>query len=120
MADFIAACGLDCEACEAYIATQTRDEALALAVAQKWGERYGDGTPFPIEAVSCDGCLTEGPRKGGYCGQCPIRACVQQRGVESCARCADYSCDTLEGFLKAAPELRQRLEHLREAARPPA
>lgn len=113
MTRFIAACGLDCEACEAYIATQTNDRVLAQKVAEKWGKEFGDGTPFPIEAVSCDGCLTDGPCKGGYCGQCPVRACALKREVENCARCEEYGCATLQEFWKMAPQLRERLDALR-------
>lgn len=113
MAGMTAACGLDCAACDAYLATQAGDMDKARLVADKWGKEYGDGTPFPIEATFCDGCLTASPRKGGYCGKCAVRACAVERGVETCAHCQDYGCSTLETFLAAAPPLRERLEAIR-------
>jgi hypothetical protein len=113
MAGLVAGCGLDCGACEAYLATQANDMVKAKAVAEKWGKQYGDGTPFPIEATFCDGCLTPSPRKGGFCGQCPIRACVIERKVATCAHCPDYGCAKLEEFLKMAPQLRETLERIR-------
>jgi len=119
MSELLAACGLRCDECEAYLATQTNDRARAERVAAEWGKTFGDGTPFPIEATVCDGCLTASARKGGYCGQCGVRACAVQRKVASCAHCDDYGCETLEGFLKVAGDkLRARLDELRQSLRP--
>ena len=118
MSSLIAFCGLDCAQCEAYQATQANDRKKAQLVAEKWGKAFGDGKPFPIEATFCDGCRTESTRKGGYCGQCAVRACAVERKVASCAHCDDYGCETLEGFLKqAGAELRGKLETLRASLR---
>ena len=113
MAGFIAACGLNCEACDAYIATQTKDQDLARRTAEKWGKEHGDGTPFPIESTLCDGCLTTSARKGGYCGQCAVRACAVEKKVATCGHCPEYGCATLEGFLAMAPMLRESLDRIR-------
>ena len=111
-----AACGLRCDECEAYLATQTHDQERARRVAEKWGKEFGDGTPFPIEATVCDGCLTESVRKGGYCRECDVRACAVERKVASCAQCDDFGCDKLEQFLQmAGPTLRASLEELRRS-----
>lgn len=112
MAGFLAACGLDCESCDAYVATQTGDQELARKTAERWGKQHGDGTPFPIESTICDGCLTSSGRRGGYCGQCPVRACAVEKKVESCGHCPDYGCATLEGFLSVATTLRDKLEQI--------
>ena len=118
MPELLAACGLRCDECEAYQATQANDRKKAQLVAEKWGKAFGDGKPFPIEATFCDGCRTESTRKGGYCGQCAVRACAVERKVASCAHCDDYGCETLEGFLKqAGAELRGKLETLRASLR---
>jgi hypothetical protein len=114
MAGFIAACGLDCKACDAYIATQTNNAELARQTAEKWGKQHGDGTPFPIESTRCDGCLTASARKGGYCGACAVRACALAKKVDTCGHCSDYGCATLEGFLAMAPMLREPLERIRQ------
>jgi len=116
MTVLLAACGLHCDECEAYIATQTHDRERALRVAEKWGKEFGDGTPFPVESTVCDGCLTESARRGGYCGQCAVRACAIERKLPSCAHCDDFGCDKLEGFLQmAGPKLRESLQALRRS-----
>ena len=114
MAGFIAACGLNCKACDAYIATQTNNSELVQQIAVKWGKQYGVGTPFPVESTTRDGCLTGSVRKGGYCGQCPVRACAVAKGVETCGRCPEYGCATLETFFGMAPMMREGLEKIRK------
>ena len=58
MKKLIAYCGLDCEKCEAYIATKNNDNALREKVAKEWSELNGvDITP---EMINCDGCRVDG------------------------------------------------------------
>jgi hypothetical protein len=107
-----APCGLDCATCDAYRATQSGDEALKLTVLEQWRKDYSPDVP--LAAVTCDGCITSGCRKGGYTGQCPVRACAQERKQPTCAHCPEYkSCVTLAGFLGHAATLRVKLEAIR-------
>jgi hypothetical protein len=114
MAGLIAACGTDCEACDAYIATQTNDQERARRTAERWAKQLGGTVPVPIAATVCDGCLTSSPRKGGYCADCPLRACATQKNVETCAHCPEYACATLEAFVAKAPMMRERLAQIHE------
>ena len=58
MKELIAFCGLDCERCEAFIATKNDDDALRKKVAKEWSELNGvDITP---EMINCQGCRTNG------------------------------------------------------------
>jgi hypothetical protein len=92
MNTMIAFCGLNCAACEAYLATQANDLAAQQRVLAKW--RHG--------------------RAGGYCSQCPIRACGVERKVTNCAYCADYStCEKLAGFFTQAPAAKTTLDEIR-------
>jgi hypothetical protein len=114
----IAACGITCNECEAYLATQENDHAKAVKVAEKWSQQFGHA--IPVAATVCDGCLAPEGRKGGYCGECPVRACAVERKVATCAHCPDYGCEKIEGFLKmAGPEggvrLRASLEEIRRS-----
>jgi len=74
MNQLIAFCGLDCAKCEAYIATKANDDAAKERVAAKWRVEF-NSPEITIAAVTCNGCTTFGGRLGGYCPQCPIRAC---------------------------------------------
>ena len=107
----IAACGLDCSGCEAYIATQSGDADELAKVAKHWSEQYGgECTP---EYCICDGCLTGGRISGAHASSCQIRDCVQSRGIENCAQCDDYICEKLAEYIEFAPQIGERLAMLR-------
>jgi hypothetical protein len=112
MATIVAACGLDCGSCPAYIATQANDEAEIAEISALWSQEYG-GDIKP-ENVWCDGCVTEGVRRCGHVAECKIRTCVVERGLENCAACADYACDVLAGLFDHAPGARETLDALRD------
>ena len=116
MNTLIAACGLDCARCEAYLATQAKDAAAKEKILARWRVEY-NSPDLPPAAVTCDGCLTPGGRAGGYCVQCGIRRCVQKRQLANCSVCSDYPCPILTGFWKAAPQSRANLEALRPVRR---
>lgn len=111
MSKLIAYCGLDCSACEAYIVTQSNDEAGKLALLEKWRVEY-NSPEMTISAVTCDGChATE--RLGGYCLFCGVRKCAIEHGFVTCAECEEYACETLDHILSMAPQARAILEQLR-------
>ena len=92
MKELIAFCGLDCERCEAFIATKNDDDALRKKVAKEWSELNGvDITP---EMINCQGCRTDGV-KTVYCDSlCPIRKCASSKGHETCGSCSEMeTCD---------------------------
>ena len=111
MNGMIAYCGLDCAACGAYIATQADDREAQERVVTQW--RVQLNLPdMPFEAAICDGCTSTG-RLGGYCGECPVRACAAGKGVATCGHCAEYPCDKIESFISTAPEVKATLEEIR-------
>src|SRR5512136_2610045 len=97
MDKIIAYCGLVCSDCPAYIATQANDQAELEKIVAKWRVQY-NAPDMPVTAAICDGCLGSDGRRGGYCGQCEIRACGVGRGVVNCAHCTDYACEKLVKF----------------------
>ena len=114
MATMIAYCGLDCAGCEAYLATQANDEAAKQKLLEKWRVEF-DAPEMTMASVTCDGC-TSTERLGGYCQACPVRACAVEKGVETCAHCADYeTCEILQGFIVNIPAAKANLEAIRAA-----
>ena len=106
MNKLIAYCGLDCEKCEARIATVNQDESLREKVAKKWSEL--NGVEITPAMINCVGCRVDGV-KTPYCEtMCPIRQCAQSRQVETCAECAE---------MEACPKLAQITDHSDEARR---
>jgi hypothetical protein len=113
MNQLIAFCGLDCAKCEAYLATQANDRAAQERVLAKWRQEF-NAPDMPFAAVICDGCTGLNGRLGGYCSQCPIRACGVERKVTNCAYCADYAtCEKLAGFFNQAPAAKATLDEIR-------
>jgi predicted nucleic acid binding AN1-type Zn finger protein len=111
MIPLIAACGLDCAKCDAFIATQANDQAALEKLAEKWRVDY-HSPDITAANLLCDGCMAGG-RTIGYCKECKIRACAQERGLENCAACPDYACENLTAFWANAPQAKANLEALR-------
>jgi hypothetical protein len=110
MVTLIAACGMDCARCDAYIATQANDQDALAALAEKWIKEYNAFGLTAID-VQCDGCMAEG-RKIGHCSECQIRLCAMERGLANCAACPDFACEKLQDFWKAAPQAKANLESI--------
>ena len=84
MKEFIAYCGLNCETCEARMATMNNDDTLRKKVAKLWSEL--NGVEITPEMINCVGCRIDGV-KTPYCESlCPIRRCASSKMVETCGR----------------------------------
>ena len=108
MNDFIAYCGLDCETCEARIATVKNDEALRQKVAKLWSDL--NGVSITPDMIHCAGCRVDGV-KPPYCDTlCPIRRCAQDKGVTTCGDCAELeTCEKVRPILDNVPGTRENL-----------
>jgi hypothetical protein len=107
----IAYCGLDCSKCEGFLATKADSNSQRAEVARKWSALY-DADIKP-EQINCDGCKAQG-RKLFYCENlCEIRKCCTAKGVDHCAACKEYPCQTVSAFIQMAPEAGKALERLR-------
>ena len=93
MKQLIACCGLDCESCDARIATVKNDNELREKTAQ-----------------NCMGCRTDG-MKFAYCSDyCEIRKCVSGKGFNTCGDCDELdSCQIVGAVLQHAPGARENL-----------
>ena len=109
MHTFIAYCGLNCETCEARLATVRNDDALRRRVAALWSElNQAEITP---EMIHCVGCRIEGP-KTPYCESlCPIRKCAMAKGLETCGGCGAWrTCEKLSPITGNNQDALRRLE----------
>lgn len=108
--DMIAYCGINCSACEAYLATRSGDPAELGRVAEAWRKFDPNVT---ATTLMCDGCLTNDGDLFSWCAECPIRICARERAVASCAYCDDYGCDRLAPHFEQNPQMRESLDALR-------
>jgi hypothetical protein len=100
-----AVCGLYCEACTIFIATNEDPARLkALAALFQVSE----------EALKCGGCRSD--KRTPYCEQCKMFACAAERGLDFCIECTEYPCNELKQFQSEAPhrlELWEDLERIK-------
>ena len=110
--NMIAFCGLDCEKCEAFLATATNNDALREKVAKQWTEAYK--VQILPEYINCTGCRSSGV-KIQYCeNMCAVRKCAMERGMETCAQCDDFPCTHLAPIFSHAPHAETTLRSLRK------
>lgn len=87
MKNLIACCGLDCEKCDAYIATLNNDNKLREKTAKLWSNL--NKTEITPEMINCTGCRTAGAKTFFCSSLCQVRKCVKSKNFETCAACAD-------------------------------
>ncbi len=112
MSILIACCGLNCETCEARIATVNNDDELRRKTAAKWREMF-NAPQITSESINCVGCRTSGV-KFAHCEMCEIRNCVIEKGFETCANCSEMkTCEKVKFIHDAIPEAVENLNKLR-------
>ncbi len=111
-------CGLHCDVCPVFIATQNDDTPLRIKTAKEWSKLYSEylgGHRLEAEAMNCNGCRSEKDIFIGCIG-CPIRQCCQEKDLTSCAVCDVYqTCEILNGFysVESHQQARDNLDSLR-------
>jgi hypothetical protein len=120
MDEVVGCCGLICNKCQVYEATQNQDGELRATAYQRhidWGhgDRFRElyGREYRVEDVSCDGCPTQSPRDFWYIENCQMRACALGKGHPNCAHCGEYPCETLQAFFdKSHVNARETLDEI--------
>ncbi|MBQ9363563.1 MAG: DUF3795 domain-containing protein [Bacteroidaceae bacterium] len=109
MKKMIGYCGLDCEKCDAYIATKNNDHALREKTAKLWSEL--NHAPILPEHINCEGCRVNG-RKTVYCESlCGIRQCALKKSVATCGGCSDMErCPTVKAVHANRPDALNNLK----------
>ena len=109
MKQLIACCGLDCEGCDARIATLSDDDALREKTAVLWSQL--NGVQIMKEMINCTGCRTPGA-KTPFCSDfCQIRKCVMDKKLETCGGCPELEhCETLSAITGNDPQALRNLK----------
>lgn len=103
MRDMIGYCGLDCEKCDAYLATANDDQALREKTAKLWAEL--NQAPILPEHINCQGCRVEGIKTVFCDSLCKIRQCARKKGVTTCGGCPELeSCQIVGAVISNNPE----------------
>lgn len=109
MRDMIAYCGLDCEKCDAYLATINDDQELRIKTAKLWAEL--NNAPILPDHINCQGCRVEGI-KTVFCDSiCSIRQCALKKCVATCGDCSELeNCPTVETIIENNPSALKNLK----------
>ena len=109
MRTMIAYCGLDCEKCNAYIATKNDDQALRERTAKAWAKM--NNAPILPEHINCEGCRANGI-KMIYCDKmCGIRKCAMEKGMTTCGDCPELgTCQTVGTVISNNPDALKNLK----------
>ena len=103
MNKYLGYCGLDCEKCEARLATINNDDALRDKVAKEWSEM--NGMEILPSMINCVGCKIDGQRTYFCDVLCPIRKCAVGKSVDNCGICESFlRCTTVEMITKHSQE----------------
>ena len=100
---YLGMCGLDCSQCTIHL--RTKEEL------DYWKSRNAD-----LDKIRCDGCRSERREGRHWSWNCRlVECCVDKKGLEFCAQCADLdSCALVEEFAQSLEHHRDALERLRE------
>lgn len=108
MSEIVARCGFRCDTCMAYEGNNHSDEDQ-VKVAAAWSKYFG--LNMAPEKLRCEGCWGEScPEKSLPDPSCPIRACVIEKGMNTCADCFDFPCETLDSRMKEVEEVIKRFK----------
>lgn len=108
MKKLIACCGLDCQKCDAFIATVNNNQALRERTAKLWSKL--NNAAITPEMINCTGCRGKGV-KTFFCNElCEIRKCVNNKGFATCAQCGKLNnCNILLQIHKNNPDALKNL-----------
>ena len=111
MNQLIACCGLDCEKCDARIATLTDDNVLREKTAALWSKL--NRAAITPDMICCTGCRTEGAKTPFCDALCPVHNCVREKGLDTCADCPHMDgCPTLGRIAENSPFVLDNLKRL--------
>lgn len=96
-------CGYRCDLCLAYKPNVLRYPANQQKLSDGWFKYFG--FRIPPEEILCEGCLSIRPHLIDE--SCPVRPCVLEKGLKSCAQCGQYICENLAERLVIYEEVRE-------------
>jgi hypothetical protein len=91
MKKMIGYCGYNCHLC----AARSEDPAVRQRLVDGWKKIFGHQN-YTAGNVQCDGCPNEG-RHADL--NCQARPCAIEKGVESCACCAEFPCAKIKNLM---------------------
>lgn len=116
----MAACGIDCNACDSYKATMRQDWKAAEDLVAWYRQRGWIGEDEGAEAVLkkaplCRGCWNPSDDCFFKCGCHPsrdFRVCCAEKRISHCGECADFPCEPYMEFVGDLDHHKKAMEQL--------
>lgn len=89
----LAACGLNCNACNLYLAAHDLQAAAALVDwfrARGWIKADEGAEAVQRQSPFCMGCWDASAKR--WCGACHLRACCEENTRADCGECGEFPC----------------------------
>lgn len=99
-------CGFRCDLCLAYKPNIEAHPENRQVLSDGWHTYFG--FRLPPEKIYCEGCSAESAETLDR--NCPVRPCVITRGLDNCAKCEDYICETLTERLVVYEEIQAEID----------
>jgi hypothetical protein len=84
-------CGYRCDLCLAYKPNIERRPSGRKKLSDGWHKYFS--FRIPEAGIYCEGCREENPKL--IDAECPVRPCVIDKGLDTCASCGEYVCEKL-------------------------
>ena len=99
MKDKLGCCGLNCEKCDAKLATVNDDDELRKKTSKLWSSL--NGVDIAPEMINCYGCRSGGVKTYFCENLCAVRKCVSAKKYQTCADCLEMrKCIRQSGSVK--------------------
>lgn len=109
MKKMIAYCGLDCEKCDARVATLNNDNVLREKTAKLWSEL--NDVEITAEMINCEGCRADGAKTYFCENLCLIRQCAMGKKYATCGSCPELKNCEIAGMVASNnPEALENLK----------
>jgi len=86
----ITMCGYKCDLCKAH-SKNIKKQDKRTELSTMWNKYYD--LKIPPRDIFCDGCRCKKKDVKRIDDSCPVRACVIDKSIHSCADCDSYPCD---------------------------
>ncbi len=112
MSKVIAYCGLICNDCPAFVATEKNDEEQKQKISKEWSSPDYEVSP---DEISCKGCNSGSEILLKFCKECEIRQCGIEKKMNNCAYCGEYPCSKLDVLFKNSPQNKEALDKVHKS-----
>ena len=103
-------CGLNCEKCDARIATVNNDDALREKTAQLWTQM--NGVKITKDMINCMGCRSDGVKTPFCDSLCEIRKCAVSCAYINCGECNELAtCKKIKMIISNNSEALENLKN---------